>query len=215
MPSSNHTVADALSAATDQQLLDALIQRGFVISAWSAEDLSFLDGQDWMSGLTNNQVKAVKAGALESCGRGLQDILAQRGNDHLADWCDLNKDMLLAAGALAHAEAALPREAVCSILAGHDEDCSIDRIGYFPDIEGLAAKVASAKNWTMGEVFVYAQSAEHFIVMKQIAPSSCEMLTITPWGIADVLTAYRYDHHELVALLQGYLSMKGQKCTKS
>jgi hypothetical protein len=58
----------------------------------------------------------------------------------------------------------------------------------------------------MGEVFVFAESKDNFIVMKQIAPSSCEMLTITNYGIQDVLTAYRYDLSDLVETLNGHMA---------
>lgn len=100
---------------------------------------------------------------------------------------------------------ALPAPLVASILAQHGEDCSEHRIGYYPDISALAEMVRSSKHWTMGEIFVFAESPERFLIMKQIAPSSCEMLTITVNGIQDVLTAYRFPQEELAQDLQGYL----------
>lgn len=99
----------------------------------------------------------------------------------------------------------LPVDRVMQILAKHDETCSPDRVGYYPDIPTLAAQVRSSKHWSMGEVFVYAKSSMEFIVMKQIAPSSCEMLTITNAGIQDVLTAYRYELRELVQVLECFM----------
>lgn len=98
----------------------------------------------------------------------------------------------------------LAPEQVKAILAQHDEDCG-DCVGYYANLDDLAAKVRSNTNWAMGSVFVYAQSSERFIVMKQIAPSSCEMLTISGHGVHDVLTAYRFSQEELVSKLQAYL----------
>ena len=86
----------------------------------------------------------------------------------------------------------LSTERIWNILADQDETCDERRVCYYPNIETLARQVRSSKCWTMGEVFVYVESAHRFIVMKQIAPSSCEMLTICQAGYCDVLTAYRY-----------------------
>lgn len=99
----------------------------------------------------------------------------------------------------------LPPQAVACILKGHDEECDTHRLCYYPSVEVLARQVRSSKHWTMGEVFVYVESASRYIVMKQIAPSSCEMLTITKQGVADVLTAYRYEQDDLVGYLTGLL----------
>jgi len=99
----------------------------------------------------------------------------------------------------------LPREAVAEVLAEHGESCAVDKIGYYPSVQSLAAKTSSSKWWSQGEVFVYAQSDRAFIIMKQIAPSSCEMLTISQSGVNDVLSAHAIGQAELVELLQGYL----------
>lgn len=93
-----------------------------------------------------------------------------------------------------------------AILAAEDEDCDPGRVGFYPDVDSLAQKVRSQENWSQGEVFVCALSDERFIVMKQIAPASCEMLTITQDGYKDVLTAYRFEQDELVQQLNGYLA---------
>lgn len=102
-------------------------------------------------------------------------------------------------------ELALPRGAVAELLSKHDELCCHEKIGYYPSIRALAQKVRSSKIWSQGEVFVYADSAQKFIVMKQIAPSSCEMLTISNAGFQDVLTAYRFEQDELETMLNGYI----------
>ncbi len=93
-----------------------------------------------------------------------------------------------------------------SILRAEDETCYPENVAFYPDLRALAEKVRSQKNWAQGQVFVFAESADRFVVMKQVAPSSCEMLTITQNGFHDVLTAYRFDQDELVRQLEGYLS---------
>lgn len=90
-------------------------------------------------------------------------------------------------------------------LANEDEGFNPAKTGYYASVEELAEKVRSAKNWSQGEVFVFAESEDKFVVMKQIAPSSCEMLTITQDGYKDVLTAYRFEQDELVAMVKGFM----------
>lgn len=102
---------------------------------------------------------------------------------------------------------ALSHAAVGSLLARHDEGCYSSKISYYADIESLAEKVRSSKCWSQGEVFVHAQSEQKFIVMKQIAPSSCEMMTISQNGFHDVLTAYRFGQEELVKTLASLLEL--------
>ena len=101
---------------------------------------------------------------------------------------------------------AFPQEKVARILASEDEICDPRRVCYYPDIETLAKQVRGSKNWTMGEVFVYAESPERFIIMKQVAPSSCEMFTVTQAGFCDVLTGYLFEQVELVELLTEYIN---------
>lgn len=84
-----------LKQASISQLLDELVSRGHVISAWSREDLDFLDETDWTAELTDEQLEALKDLVLVQAGAGLKDILGARGNEHLADWADLNKDRLI------------------------------------------------------------------------------------------------------------------------
>ena len=103
-------------------------------------------------------------------------------------------------------ETILSREKVVELLAEHDEICEPSRIGYYPSVEELAERVRGTHNWTMGEVFVFPQSPGKYIIMKQVAPSSCEMLTISQNGYHDVLTAYRFDKDMLISLLEGYMT---------
>lgn len=102
-------------------------------------------------------------------------------------------------------------EIISEILKSHNENCVKEKVGYYTDLESLVEKVRSSKSWTMGEVFVYAEATDSFIIMKQIAPASCEMLTISPKGQEDVLTAYRYGQEELTKQLQGYLDNAPKK----
>ena len=102
----------------------------------------------------------------------------------------------------------LSLDKVREILAEQEEVCHPEKIGYYPDIRSLAEKVRSSKIWSQGEVFVYADNNQRFIVMKQIAPSSCEMLTISNTGFQDVLTAYRFELEELIETLNGYMALK-------
>lgn len=106
-------------------------------------------------------------------------------------------------------EQALPRDAVTTLLARQGEICLNESIGYYPSIHALAEKVRSSSCWTQGEVFVYAASDVKFVVMMQIAPASCEMLTITHAGYQDVLTAYRFELDELEARLNEYIKQAG------
>lgn len=93
-----------------------------------------------------------------------------------------------------------------AILAAEGEDCDPRHVGFYADVDSLAQMVRSQKNWSQGEVFVCPLTDDRFIIMKQIAPASCEMLTITQDGYKDVLTAYRFEQGELVQQLNGYLA---------
>lgn len=99
----------------------------------------------------------------------------------------------------------LNHQAIAKILAAHDEACSEQKIGHYATLGELAAKVRSSKNWSIGEVFACALEHGQFVIMKQIAPSSCEMMTVTQNGFHDVLTASRFEQQELVDQLLGYI----------
>lgn len=100
----------------------------------------------------------------------------------------------------------LPFEMIERLLAKHDEGCDPDRICFYPNIDSMAALQRQNKNWAQGEIFIHARSLDRFVIMKQIAPSSCEFMTITHKGFKDVLTAYRFPQEELVAVLSLYLT---------
>jgi hypothetical protein len=99
----------------------------------------------------------------------------------------------------------LSENKIRDILANEDEGFNPAKTGYYASVDELAEKVRGTKNWSQGEVFVFAESEDKFVVMKQIAPSSCEMLTITQDGYKDVLTAYRFEQDELVAMVKGFM----------
>lgn len=91
---------------------------------------------------------------------------------------------------------------IAALLAELGEQCDPARIGYYDSFEQFVEKVRSSKHWSAGEVFVYAGSLCEYVVMKQIAPSSCEMLTLTNRQYTDVLTAYQFEQEELLQLLR-------------
>lgn len=96
---------------------------------------------------------------------------------------------------------------VQQVLNRQGEDASEEHVGHYSTIRDLAAMVRQSKCWTQGEVFCCLIDEGRYIIMKQVAPSSCEMLTLTQNGFHDVLTAYRFSEDELVALLQSYVGI--------
>lgn len=99
----------------------------------------------------------------------------------------------------------LTRTEVANLLAAQDAPCDLGRVSYYPALEELAATFARSACWAQGEVFVYVKHAKRYIVMQQIAPSSCEMLVLSNVGYCDVISANRYGHDELVEALLGYM----------
>lgn len=96
---------------------------------------------------------------------------------------------------------------VAEVLAAQEEGTNPSKIGRYVTLDALAEKVRSSRHWDQGEIFTCALDDARFVVMKQVAPASCEMLTLTHHGYHDVLTAYRYDQQELVEQLRGYLQV--------
>ncbi|UDM18936.1 hypothetical protein [Vogesella sp. XCS3] len=99
---------------------------------------------------------------------------------------------------------ALGNAEVARILSSHDEDVDPSKIAHYPSVDDLAEKVRSSGCWGIGETFVCSLDESRYIIMKQIAPSSCEMMTITQNGFHDVLTADCYEQDELVSQLRQY-----------
>ncbi|MBN3729460.1 hypothetical protein [Burkholderia sp. Tr-20390] len=93
------------------------------------------------------------------------------------------------------------------ILASHGEGVSEHHVGHYPSLEKLAETVRSTKCWGQGEVFSCALDEARFVIMKQVAPASCEMMTVSHNGYHDVLTAYRYEQQELLDELNAYIGL--------
>ena len=100
----------------------------------------------------------------------------------------------------------LSYEAISRILAAQDAKAGPGQIAHYPTLEALSEKARGSRHWGMGETFVWAESPEKFLILTQIAPDSCEMLVISHNGYHNVLTAYRFEQDELVAMLDGYVN---------
>jgi len=85
----------ATAQLSDQQLMDELSRRGYVLSAWCVGDLAFLDEDDDTEHLSDDQLHALKQDALAEAGRGLAEVLGGRGNEYLSDWWEQNKAEIL------------------------------------------------------------------------------------------------------------------------
>lgn len=99
---------------------------------------------------------------------------------------------------------------VIEIMAVHQETVRAEQIGFYPSLDALAEKVRSSRHWSEGETFVCGPADDQYVIMRQIAPASCEMMTVTQNGFHDVNTAYRYSQDELVRLLQEYVGQKSE-----
>lgn len=99
---------------------------------------------------------------------------------------------------------------IVAIMASHAEVVRTSQLGIYESLDALAEKVRSSRNWTQGETFACGLSDGRFVIMKQVAPASCEMLTFTQNGFHDVLTAYRFTQDELVQQLQQYIAAPTQ-----
>ncbi len=89
--------AQTLERLSDQQLLGELAARGLVVSSWSTEDMSFMDDDESTLELDDGQLERLKTAVLEGCGRGLQEVLGDRGNNFLSEWWEQNKAEMISA----------------------------------------------------------------------------------------------------------------------
>lgn len=96
-------------------------------------------------------------------------------------------------------------EAVVLRMAQLGERVFPESIGFYDSLNALAEKVRGSKNWEQGETFVYAESEHRYLILCQVAPSSCEMMVASNKGFHDIVTAYRYGQDELTSQLKGYL----------
>lgn len=90
----------------------------------------------------------------------------------------------------------LSRQAVCDFLRQHDESCRPDDVGYYGSIEALASTVHGSRHWALGQAFVYAESADRFLVLLQVAPNSNCMATFNRSGLLDTLSPRQYELQE-------------------
>lgn len=75
-----------LSLITDEQLKDELRSRGYALSIWSKEDvISLIHDDEDCAHLTDEQLQEAAQIALDEMGHGLENVLAERGNDYTAD----------------------------------------------------------------------------------------------------------------------------------
>lgn len=102
-------------------------------------------------------------------------------------------------------------EKVIAICAAQGECIRPESIGFYDSIEALAQRAGGSRYWEIGETFVYAGAAGRFLILCQVAPDSCEMMTISQSGFHDVLTASAIEQNELVAMLKGYFESTPEK----
>lgn len=88
----------------------------------------------------------------------------------------------------------------------YEESVRLQSISYYESIEDLAEWARRSKYWSQGETFVHVLDKDRYVILCQIAPASCEMLTVSQNGYHNVLTACWYEQHELVGLLNQYVS---------
>lgn len=93
------------TSTTDQELLLALGNRGYVVSAWSVKDLSFLDEDDDTATFNVDQLNRLKTVVFERNERSLGETLGQRGNELLEDLWSQNKAELIDASGVNDADA--------------------------------------------------------------------------------------------------------------
>lgn len=81
---------------TDDLIAELRRRPGIVPSIWNTEDVSSLiEDEPACAALTEEQGDALAVAFLESNGRFLENVLAERGNDFLADRWDIEKERLI------------------------------------------------------------------------------------------------------------------------
>jgi len=89
-----------LEAATTDDLIKELRSRGLVVSAWNIEDVRPILGDDEefaerLEDMSGEEVNDLCEAVLLHPDNKLEDILAERGNTHLADfWSMYGKDVV-------------------------------------------------------------------------------------------------------------------------
>lgn len=81
---------------TDELIAELRRRPGIVPSIWSTEDVtSLIEDEPDCAHLTEQQAEKLAIVFLETSGRALEDVLAERGNGFLADRWDDHKEHLL------------------------------------------------------------------------------------------------------------------------
>lgn len=86
-----------LSQLESNALLGELRRRGLVVSAWSQDDAtSILENDDETGSLTDAQFDLLEANLFARASVSLKELLAARGNQHIADLWDIHRTSLIA-----------------------------------------------------------------------------------------------------------------------
>ena len=85
-----------LSGVDAYALQCELKRRGLLVQLWSPEDFEFIGNDDEEAAdLPADTLDKIQQQAFEQCRRSLDEITAQRGNEHLGDWWAMNKQPIL------------------------------------------------------------------------------------------------------------------------
>ncbi|WP_454727951.1 MULTISPECIES: hypothetical protein [Cupriavidus] len=136
--------------------------------------------------------------------RAFVDFHAAQGGAAPA-WLAIQREALASKGV--RWRPGMPDAKVAALLAAHGEGMSPAKVGRYVTLDALAEAVRGSRQWAQGEIFTFALDDTRYVVMKQIAPAGCEMMTLTHHGLHDVLTAYRYGQQELADTLRDYLGV--------
>ena len=103
VPAGNQQNAAIPRTAPDLSGVDAyalqceLGRRGLLVQLWSPEDFEFIGNEDEEAAdLSEDALEQIQQQAFEQCWRSLDEITTQRGNEHLGDWWEMNKEPILA-----------------------------------------------------------------------------------------------------------------------
>jgi hypothetical protein len=95
-PVAGNTAID-LSVIESEALVTELRCRGLVVSTWGTDDATtVLENDDSTSCLTDEQFDLLEAKLFEKASATLEDLLADRGNQHISDTWDIYSPTLMA-----------------------------------------------------------------------------------------------------------------------
>ncbi|MDR5799079.1 MULTISPECIES: hypothetical protein [Caballeronia] len=85
-----------LMALDDHVLIGELRRRGIVLSAWGLADVtSTIENDGATDALTDEQFAQLEEKLFESAAKSLEDLLTNRGNQHIADTWEINRTQLI------------------------------------------------------------------------------------------------------------------------